>query len=121
MNARQMNGKRTTIGAAFIGTLACPHRVMFVGGGFSCRNGLLDILERQLHLVRIEFLRPAAKLHSLQLMQQVLEAVTRGDRRIALAARRNEERLQRRDISWKLICALAHALHRIRFVWGCDR
>ena len=127
MNARQMGGKRATIGAALLGTLARPHQVMLVVGGFGCRNGLLDILKRQLQLVRIELLRPAAKLHALQLMQQVLQAVilrqhlvTLGNRRIALRTCRNKERLQRRDISGKLICTLAHALHRIRFVCGCD-
>jgi hypothetical protein len=28
--------------------------------------------------------------------------------------------LQRYDIGWKLICALAHARHGIRFARGCD-
>jgi hypothetical protein len=127
MNARQMGGKRATSGAVLLGMLARPHWVMLVVGGFGCRNGLLNILKRQLQLVRIELLRPAAKLHALQLMQQVLQAVilrqhlvTLGNRRIALCACRNKERLQRRDISGKLVCALAHAVHRIRFVCGCE-
>jgi hypothetical protein len=100
---------------------------MLVVGGFGCRNGLLDVLKRQLQLVPIELLRPAAELHALELMQHVLQAVilrqrlvTLGNRRLALRTRHNKERLQRRDIGGKLICALAHAPHRIRFVCSCD-
>jgi len=127
MNARQMGGQRATIGAALLGTLARRDWVMLVVGGFGCRNGLLDVLKRQLQLVPIELLRPAAELHALELMQHVLQAVilrqrlvTLGNRRLALRTRHNKERLQRRDIGGKLICALAHAPHRIRFVCSCD-
>jgi hypothetical protein len=98
MNARQMGGKRATIGAALLGTLARPHWVMLVVGGFGYRNGLLDILKRQLQLVLIELLRPAARLHALQLMQHVLQAVILrqrlvplGNRRIILRTRHNNE------------------------------
>jgi hypothetical protein len=38
-------------------------------------NGLLDILERQMQLIRIELLRTSAKLHALQLMQQMLQPI----------------------------------------------
>jgi len=37
------------------------------------------------------------------------------NRGVTLRARRGELRLQRRDIGGKLICALAHMWHRIRF------
>jgi hypothetical protein len=43
-------------------------RVLLVVGGFGRRDGLLDILERQSELVRIELLRTSAKLHALQLV-----------------------------------------------------
>jgi hypothetical protein len=60
---------------------------MLVAVGFGGRNGLLDILKRQLQLVRIELLRPAAKLHSPQLMQQVLQAVILRKRLVTLGNR----------------------------------
>jgi len=68
MNARQMEGKRTAIGAALPGTGARRHWVSFVGIGFDRRNGLLDILKRQRELIRIELLRTPAKLKALQLL-----------------------------------------------------
>jgi len=43
-----------------------------------------------------------------------------GDRGVTLRARRRQHRLQRGDIGWKLIRALAHATHGIRFAPSCD-
>ena len=77
-------------------------------------DGLLDILERQKQLVRIELLRTPAKLRALQLAQQMLQAinlrqrlVALGDRGVALRARRRKQRLQRFDIGRQLIGAVS--------------
>jgi len=106
---------------------APPYRVLFVLGGFGRRDGLLDIFERQIELIRIELPRALTELHASQLLQQMLQAVilrqclvALGNRRVPLGHRRREPRLQRCDIGWKLICALAHARHGIRFARGCD-
>lgn len=64
----QMGGKRTAIGPALVGAYLGGRRVLLVVGGFGRRDGLLDILERQSELVRIELLRTPAKLHALQLV-----------------------------------------------------
>jgi hypothetical protein len=65
MNARQIDRKCAATGAALLGAGAGTYRILLVVGGFGGRNGLLDILKRQSELVRIEFLRPPAKLHAL--------------------------------------------------------
>ena len=126
MLARQMGGKRAAIDAPLLGTGACSRRVSLVVIGFGGRDGLLDILERQSELVRIELLRTPAKLHTLQLIQEVLQAqilrqrlVTLGNRRIALGARCRKQRLQCRDIGWQF-GARAHARHRSRFACLSD-
>ena len=46
--------------------------------------------------------------------------VALGDRGATLRARRRQHHLQRGDIGWKLIRALAHATHGIRFAPRCD-
>ena len=94
------------------------HLVLLVVGGLVRRNRLLDVLERQQQLLGIELLRTAAELRTLQLAQQMAQAVVLrqrlvalGDRGVALGARRREQRLQGFDIGWKLRCDLAHARH----------
>ena len=69
-----------------------------------------------MQLIRIELLRTPAKLHALQLRQQMLQPiilrpylVALSDRGITLRPRRHEQRLRRFDLGWKLIRALAHA------------
>jgi hypothetical protein len=37
--------------------------------GFTGGNGLLDILEGQMQLIRVELIRAPAKLHALQLIR----------------------------------------------------
>jgi hypothetical protein len=51
---------------------ASPSRVSLVVVSLAGGNRLLDILKRQMQLVRIELLRAAAKLRALQLAQQQL-------------------------------------------------
>jgi hypothetical protein len=99
MNARQMGGKRATIGAALLGALARSRRVLLILACLVTRNGLLDILERQSKLVRIKLLRAPAELHAPQLLQQMLQAVilrqhlvALGNRRIPLGKRCREPR-----------------------------
>ena len=102
--------------------------VLLVVGGLARGDGLLDILERQGELVRIELLGPTAELHALQLMQEMLQAidlrqrlVALRNRRVALGERGREPRLQLGDFDRRLICALAHAQERIRFARGRDQ
>ncbi|MFK4529236.1 hypothetical protein ABIF90_007217 [Bradyrhizobium japonicum] len=120
---RQMGRKRTTAGAAPFSTLACACRVLPVLDRFIAGNGLLDVLDRQLQLLRVELLRAATELRALQLAQEMLKAihlrqrliafddrrVALCDRRVALRTCRRNQRLQRLDIGRKLIRGLAHA------------
>ena len=128
MNARQMGGQRTAIGAALLGTRVRGHRVPLVILGLRGRNGLLDILERQSQLLWIELLRPPPKLHAPQLLQEVLQAVVLrqhlvalGNRRVTLRPRRHDQRSQRFNLGGKLIRVLAHARNRIKFARRCDQ
>jgi hypothetical protein len=114
MHPRQVNRERTAINAALGGTGARGNRILLVVLGLAARNRLLDVLERQIELIRIELLRTPAELHALQLMQKVLQAVVLcedlvalRDRGIALSTRRGK---QRRSCS--------HA-DRIRFAPAC--
>jgi hypothetical protein len=116
MHARQMSGKRATVGATLLGTGASPFRVPLVVVGFGRGDGLLDVLKRQMQLVRIELLRAAAKLGALQLVQQMLQSVILRlqvialcNRGVSLRTRLREQRLQRCDVGWRLISALALA------------
>jgi hypothetical protein len=52
MHARQMGRQRATIGAALIGTCARSSWILLVIFGFVCRNGLFDILKRQIERKR---------------------------------------------------------------------
>jgi hypothetical protein len=86
-----------------------------VVGCFGGRNGLLDILERQMKLLRVEPLRTPAELRTLQLAQQMPQAINlrKGmialyDRGVTLRTRRRDQHMQRIDIR---PCDLAHARH----------
>ena len=70
-----MSRKRTAIDPTLLGAGASPDRVSLVVLGLGGGNRLLDILKRQMQLVRIELLRATAKLRALQLAQQMLQAV----------------------------------------------
>ena len=118
-----MGGKRAAIGAALLGARARADRVLLVVVGLVAGNGLLDVLERQKQLLRIELLRAPAELRALQLAQQMPQAidlrqrlVALGERGVALGARRREERLQRVDVLRKLRCGVRSraALNQIR-------
>jgi hypothetical protein len=116
MNAWQMVGKRAAAGVALVGARLGGHWVLLVVFGFVGRDDLLDILERQKQLLGIELLRTPAKLRALQLAQEMPQAVilrqglvALGDRGVTLRTRRRDQRLQRFNIGWKLIRALAHA------------
>jgi len=100
MPARQMGGKDAATGTPLVGALGRPHWIPFVGYSLVCRDGLLDVLERQMQLFPIELLRTATKLHAPQLLQQVLEAVILRERMVAfrdgcvaLGAHRHDQRL----------------------------
>ena len=94
-----------------------PHWVFLVVGGLVAGNGLLDILERQKQLLGIELLRSPAELSTLQLAQEMPQAINLRkrmialrDRGVTLRTRRRDQRMQRFNIRSKL-CDLAHARH----------
>jgi hypothetical protein len=62
VDVRQMGRKRAAIGATPVGTLASAGRILLVLGRLIGSNGLLDVLDRQQQLLRIELLRAAAEL-----------------------------------------------------------
>jgi transposase-like protein len=116
VDVRQMGRKCATIAVAPISALACARRVLLVLGRLVAGNGLLDVLNGQQQLLRIELFRPAAELRTLQLPQEVAQPVVLrqrliafGNRSVALGARRRDQRLQRLDTGRNLICDLAHA------------
>ena len=113
-----MGGKRAAPGAALLRAGAGALLVPPVVGGLVRGDGLLDILERQGELVRVELLGAAAELRTLQLAQEVPQPihlrqrlVALGDRSVALGACRHNQRLQRLGVGWKLICDVAHDRH----------
>ena len=78
---------------------------------------MLDILERQKQLLGIELLRSLAELRTLQLAQEMPQAINLRkrmialrDRGVTLRTRRRDQRMERFDICSKL-CDLAHARH----------
>ena len=116
IDARQMVGKRATVGAAFLGARPGSRRILLVFVGFICRNHLFDILKRKTQLLGIELLRTAAKLRALQLAQKMAQPiilrqclVALDNRGITLGTRCHEERLQRVDVHRQLRCGVAHA------------
>ena len=92
-----MGGKRTAIGAALCGARSCRCRVLLVIGGLVAGNGLLEILKRQSQLLGIELLRTPAELRTLQLAQQVPQAIHLRQRLVALGNGRVAIRARRRD------------------------
>ncbi len=81
-------------------------------------NGLLDILKRQKQLLGIELLRSPAELRTLQLAQEMAQAinlrqrlVALRDRDVTLRTRRRDQRVQRFDVGRKLMRVVAHASH----------
>ena len=97
MHARQMGGKRAALGPALFRAGASALLILLVVGGLARGDGLLDILERQGELVRIELLRPTAELHALQLTQEMLQAIDLRQRLVALGERGRQPRLQLGD------------------------
>ena len=76
IDARQMSGKRATIGAALVRARAFVATAFFLSSpGLAPGNRLLDILERQKQLFGIKLLRTPAKLRTLQLAQEMPQAI----------------------------------------------
>ncbi len=67
VDVRQIGRKRAPMGAALLGALASARGILLVLGRLVGDHGLLDILDRQLQLFRIELLRAAPELRALQL------------------------------------------------------
>src|SRR5260370_4094602 len=86
MEAGQRGGEAAAMGAGVTGAGLGGGLIVVVVGGLAGRNGLLEVLKRQAELVWIELLGTAAKLHALQLTQQMQQAIVLRQR---LIARRN--------------------------------
>jgi len=69
-----MGGKRAAVRAALLGPSRGGRFALLVGDGFSGRDGLLDVLQRQGELVKIKLLGFSAELHPLQLTQKMQQA-----------------------------------------------
>jgi hypothetical protein len=121
MDARQMGGKRAAVGPALFRAGASVPLVLLVVGRLARGDGLLDILERQGELVRVELLGPMAELHALQLTQEMLQAIDLRQRLVALGERDREPRLQLGDFDRRLIRALAHTPEENRFARHRDK
>jgi len=120
-----MGGKGAAVGPALFRAGASTRLILLVVGGLARGDRLLDILEPQGELVRVELLATAAELHALQLTQEMLQAidlrqrlVARRTRLVALGERGRKPRLQVGDFDRRLIRALAHASERTRFARG---
>jgi len=134
VHARQMAGKRAAIGAALLGALARPRRVLLVVVGFGRRNGLLDILERQIELIDPGRASPSAgqiapaaagardaagahsatgldraprsRRHAPQAPSQAAPAALRYRSEVEVRSRSRVTANQIRAPSWRTICSL---------------
>jgi len=113
IDARQMGWKRTAVGAALGGTGRGDSRVVLLFARLVASDCLLDILERQKHLLGIEPLRTPAELRTSQLPQQVPQpinlrqrTVTLGERGVTLCTRRRNQRMQRFYVGLRLTVML---------------
>src|SRR5208337_3590246 len=104
------------IDAALFDTRPCGHWVLLVVVGLVAGNGLLDILKCQKQLLGIELLRTPAELRTLQLAQEMPQAinlrqrlVALRDRGVTLRMRRRDQCMQRFNVGRKLRRNLAHA------------
>ena len=111
-----MRGQRAAVRPALFSPRRRGGLVLLVVGRLAGRDRLLDVLQRQSELVRIELLGLAAELHSLKLAQKMREAIVLPERRVALdnrgvplGERRGQLRLQRIDVGRGLIRGGAHA------------
>lgn len=79
------------------------------------RRALLDILERQLQLEDggVELLRRLPKLHPAQLRQLRLQLLDHEQMGGALRPRRDQQRLERRDVVGKVCGGACHGLFEI--------
>lgn len=75
VEARQMGGKCAAVGTALGGPRLGSRCILLVLAGLISGNGLLDVFERQKQLFGVELLRTPAKLRTLQLMQQMPQAI----------------------------------------------
>jgi hypothetical protein len=117
IHARQMGGKRAAIGAALFATRPCGRRVLLVVGGLVCGNGLLDILECQKHLLGIELLRTPAELCTLQLAQEMPQAIDLRKRTVALC-NRGVMGASCFAVTWRSNTGVPSLAHRARARWS---
>jgi hypothetical protein len=116
VNARKMGRQHAAVRPALLGPSNSGFLVPPVVRRFAGRDRLLDILQRQSELVRIELLGLAPELHSLELAKKMRETIVLPEHRVALddrgvplGQRRGQLRLQRIDVGRGLIRGGAHA------------
>ena len=97
------NDGRLSSRPRFLAAVRCGSR--FSTSAVAWCDGLLDVFERELQLVRVEFFRAPAELHALQLAQQVPQSIvllgqqiTLGQHRVALGKDAAQQTAQRCDV-----------------------
>jgi hypothetical protein len=75
LDARQMLRQRAPALATPGTPRALEFRVRLLGFGIALGDRLLNILERQVELIRVQRLRAPAELHPLELAQEVAQAI----------------------------------------------
>ena len=110
-----MGRQRAAIRPALFGPRRRGGLVLLVVGRLAGGDRLLDVLQRQSELARIELLGLAPELHSLELAQKMRETILLPERRVALddrgvplGQRRGQPRLKRVDVGRGLIRGGAH-------------
>ena len=105
VNARKMGRQRAAVRPALFGPRRRGGLVLLVVSRLAGGDRLLDVLQRQGELARIELLGLAPELHSLELAQKMREtivlperSVALDDRGVPLGQRRGQLRLQRIDV-----------------------
>jgi hypothetical protein len=124
LDPRQMLGKRAASGTPLLRQGALQRRLGLLLFGLALGHRLFEVFQRQVELVGIEPFRAPAKLHPLQLADQVAPSVVLAGELIALfqeppllrplgialGPRRQHQRAQRRDGVRKGLL-LRHARH----------
>ena len=119
LDPRQVLGQRAATSTPFFRAGVAQRGIGLLLFGLALGDRLFEIFQRQIELVWIELFRTPAKLHPLQLADQVAQPVVLpgelvalirkarllGLRRVALGPRRQHQRAQRRNVIGKsLLC-----------------
>src|SRR6201981_2675696 len=108
LDPREMIRQRATTGTPLLGASVPQRRINFLRFRFRTRDCLLEILQSQSELVGIKLLRAPAKLHALELADQMAQPIVLSGKLIVLVTqagvlgtlgpRRQYQGAQRSDI-----------------------